>query len=1043
MRKSLLVVVSMLCLVTSVLAQTHRTVTGKVSDESGSPLPGVTISIPGGKSGTVTDAKGIFSLSVTTETKTLRVSFVGYEEKVLQITSDNLGSIKLIPDTKAISEVVVVGYGTQRRTEVTGSITSVKGATVATLPVQSFEAGLGGRAAGVQITVPNGVVNNPPVFRIRGTNSLSLSAYPLIVIDGVPTFTGDVGSTSAPLNPLSSINPEDIESIDIGKDAAATAIYGSRAANGVVFVTTKKGRPGRPRISYDGWVGISSPNRLPKLLNARQYLEMKNEGLKNAGNANTYVPTLDAKGDTVDTKWMDVVYRKQAVSQSHNVNISGGTEISNYYLSAGYTKQQGILRQNDFIRKNIMLNLNQRLGKALSIGGKLSYSNENSLISGASGSLEGEAFASGGLARLAFLTSPIVAPYNNDGSYNVDDGYIGGGDNVLQTGIYNPKVLLDLDRSNVESNHIQANVYAELKPWEWLTLRTTYGGDYIFMNNDIFENAISGDNAASNGMANSIHSDYKRWIWTNTAQFDKTFNYHSINVLIGGEQQRDQRERYGLQRTNQADSYFNNTEGGWINDYSSDLLRRQNYLLSSFARVNYNYREKYYVSANVRQDQFSAFGENNKKGIFYGFSAGWEITKEQFWADSKLSEVFSGLKLRASHGKVGNLAGLGDYDALSLYRPVPYGGDPAIYYYQSGNPNLGWEVSKKTDVGLAFGLLNNRLTGELGYYYNNIDGLILQVPQAPSAGIPHTNTTSTIPVNVGKMYNKGWEFNVNFAAINKKAFSWNTSFNIAFNKNQITELSGSELTSIPFVTSSLEQTSVNKVGYPAGMIYVVLTKGVDPLTGRRIFVNAAGEDVYFDPAAQDKYKYADGKIASPVGTKDAVAYKNTNPKVLGGFENTFRYKNFELNVLLTYQTGFYVYYGSYAGMKDQRYWNNSIDVLKRWQKPNDITDIPRVVNGDNISNGSSFAIAANVFKGDFLKLRSVGLTYVIPETAVKPLHLTGAKVYVRGNNLAIVTKYPGPDPEVSSNGNNASGQGVDRNTLGNGRTVTVGLNVNF
>lgn len=1042
MRKFLLVVASMLYLASTLLAQSHRTVTGKITDEQGAALPGVSVSLPGGKTGTVTDAKGVFTLSVPNETKSLRISFVGYEAKTLPITGNNIGTISLTADTKAISEVVVVGYGTQRKKEVTGNIASVKGAALAELPVPSFEAGLGGRAAGVQITVPNGVVNNPPVFRIRGTNSLSMSAYPLIVIDGVPTFSGDVGASNAPLNPLSSINPSDIESIDIAKDAAATAIYGSRAANGVVLVTTKKGKAGRPRVAYDGWVGMTKPNRLPKLLNAQQYIDMKNEGLINAGDARRYVFNQDANGNNIDTKWMDLVYRDKSISHSHTLSVGGGTESTSYYFSAGYSKQEGILKGNDFIRKNLMLNVDQKVGKIFTLGTKVAYSNENSLISGSSGSLEGEAFNSGGLARLAFLTAPIVSPYNNDGSYNTNGSSgIGGGKNSLPVGIYNPKILLDLDHSNTEANHVQGTVYGQLKPWEWLTLRTQYGIDYILMNNDIYQNNRNGDGYSSNGSATSTYSQYKRWTWTNTAQFDKKFGQHSLSLLVGTEQQRDQRERYGIGRQNQMDPYFNNSEGGWLTDLSSGMLRRGNYLLSWFSRLNYNYKEKYFVGASIRQDQYSAFGKDNKKGTFYSVSAGWEITKEDFWADSKLANVFSSLKLRGSYGKVGNYAGLGDFDALSLYRPVPYGEKPSLYFSQAGNPNLGWEVSKKTDVGISYGFLNNRISGELSYYYNNIDGLVLFVPQIPSAGIPSGSVVATIPSNVGKMYNKGVEFSISAAAITKKDFTWNTSFNIAYNKNEVTELAG-DLDKIPFVTSSLEQTSVNQVGYPASMIYTVRTNGVDPKTGRRIFINKAGEEVYYNPVTQ-AYTYADGKTASPVGTKDAVAYKNTNPKFVGGFENTFRYKSFELNVLLTYQTGFYVYYGSYAGLKDQRYWNNSVDVLNRWQKENDITDIPKVVNGDNISNGSSFSIAANVFKGDFLKLRTVGLTYILPETALKSIHLSGAKVYVRGQNLAIMTKYPGPDPEVSSNGNNASGQGIDRNTLGNGRTVTVGLNVNF
>ncbi|WP_143305075.1 SusC/RagA family TonB-linked outer membrane protein [Chitinophaga vietnamensis] len=1037
MRKFLLVLASMLLLLASSLSAQNRTLTGRVTDESGNPLQGVTVSLPGGKTGTVTNGKGEFTLAAPANAKTLRVSFVGFEAKNITLTSDNnLGSVTLVPDSKSISEVVVVGYGTQRKREVTGNIASVKGTAVAELPVQSFEAGLGGRAAGVQITVPNGVVNNPPVFRIRGTNSLSLSAYPLIVIDGIPTFTGDVGSTNAPLNPLASINPSDIESIDIAKDAAATAIYGSRAANGVVLITTKKGKAGRVRLNYDGWVGFTQPTRLPKLLNANEYLTIKNEALKNKGRTDQYVPNYDANGNMIDTRWYDIVYRKNAVAQSHSVNASGGTENTNYYFSAGYTKQQGILQRNDFIRKNLLFNIDQRMGKIFSLGAKLAYSNEQSLISGSSGSLEGEAFNSGGLARLAFLTAPITSPYNNDGTYNINGANIGGGKNTLQTGIYNPKVLLDLDHSNTEANHIQGNVYAQLKPFEWMTLRTMYGADYILLNNDIYLNNIQGDGRASKGDASSIYTQTKRWVWTNTLQLDHSFGDHNFNLLLGSEQQRDQRERYGLERQYQSDKYFNNTEGGWLIDLSRALLRRENYLLSAFSRLNYNYKEKYFLGANLRQDQYSAFGTNNKKGVFYGFSAGWEIAKESFFENSNLSKLFSSLKLRGSYGKVGNFAGLGDFDFMSLYKPTLYGGNGALFYNQAGNPDLGWEVSKKTDVGLSFGMFKNRLNVEAAYYYNNIDGLILFLASPPSSGVP-----STIPANVGSMYNKGVEVTINATPVAKKDFTWNTSFNLTYNKNMITALTG-DLTSIPFSTSSLEQTSVNQVGYPASMILAVPSGGVDPATGFRILYNPAGQAEIYN-SLKGAYFYLDGKDAPSLGTKTAQPYKNTNPKFFGGFDNTFRYKNFELNVLLTYQTGFYVYYGSNAGLRDQRYWNNSTDVLRRWQKPGDQTDIPMVVYGDNVSNGSAYAISANVFKGDFLKLRTVGITYSLPEQLTKAAHLTGAKVYVRGQNLAVWTKYPGPDPEVSSNGNNASGQGIDRNTLANGRTVTVGVNVNF
>ncbi|RAJ83128.1 TonB-linked SusC/RagA family outer membrane protein [Chitinophaga dinghuensis] len=1038
MRKLLLVVAGILLLASSLLAQNPRTVAGRVTDETGALLQGVTVSYPGGKTGTVTNAKGEFTLTLPTGIKQLRISMVGYETKLVPITGENL-QVTLGLDSKSISEVVVVGYGTQRKTEVTGSISSVKGSAIAEMPIQSFEAGLGGRATGVQISVPNGVVNNPPVFRIRGVNSLSLSAYPLIIIDGIPTFTGDQGATNAPLNPLASVNPADIASIEIAKDAAATAIYGSRAASGVVFITTKKGKLGKAKFNYDGWVGWTSPTRLPKLLNAKQYIEIKNEGLLNKDPAatNLYVPNTDANGNMIDQNWYDIVYRSSGFSQSHSFNASGATENTNYYLSGGYTKQEGILRRNDFGRKNMLFNVDQKIGKILSVGTKLSYSNEESLISGSSGSLEGEAFNSGGLARLAFLTSPITPAYKNDGTYNVQaNGNIGGIKNTNSVGIYNPKVLLDLDHSNTESNHIQGSVYAQLKPFEWMTLKTVYGIDYMLMDNNIYRNNISGDGVSPKGDAFSIYTQLKRWVWTNTAQFDRSFGSNSFNLLLGLEQQRDTRQRYGLERQFQSDNYFNTTQGGWLIDLSSGLLRRENYLMSAFSRLNYNYKEKYFLSGNLRQDQYSALAPGHKKGVFYGFSAGWEVSKEHFFTEGALGNIFSNFKLRGSYGKVGNMSGLGDYDFMFLYHPLLYGGNNAMYFNQSGNRDLGWEQSKKTDVGVSFGILKNRINFEFAYYYNNIDGLILYLTHAPSAGIP-----STIPANVGSMFNKGLEASVNATVLDKGAFSWNSSFNFTYNKNQITSLVDG-ITEIPMITSSLEQTSINKVGYPVGMIYCVPAGGVDPATGRRILYNPAGEAEIYNPL-NGAYTYLDGKPAQSLGAKTAQPYANTNPRFLGGFENTFRYKGFELNIMLTYQAGFSVYYGSNAGLRDQRYWNNSTDVLRRWQKPGDITDIPRLVNGDNVSNGSAYAISTNVFKGDFVKLRTIGLSYNLPAEVTRLAHISGARVYAQGQNLAIWTKYPGPDPEVSSNGNNPSAQGVDRNTLANGRTVTVGVNINF
>lgn len=401
-----------------VLAQ--RTISGKVSDADGKALSGASVQVKDSETGTVTREDGTFSISVSSNARVLVFSSVGYRTQELAIGTRTTFDVVLQPGTESnLQEVVVVGYGTQRRREVTGNVSNVKGEALADRPVQSFEQALAGRAAGVQITVPNGLLNNPPVFRIRGVNSISLSSYPLVVIDGVPSYSENALSvTGAPANPLASLNPNDIESIDIAKDAAASAIYGSRAANGVVFITTKKGRSGKSRVSYDGWIGSNTPMRLPDVMDANQYVAYKNVALANAKANNpsitgSFIIPNDAAGNPINTNWMDEVYRT-GVSHSHSVSVSGGSEGTTYYFSGGYTDQQGILKRNDFERINAMLNVDGRINKIVTIGGKLSYSNEKNLTGGSTGSLPGELFASAGAARLAFALPPNVAPYNNN-----------------------------------------------------------------------------------------------------------------------------------------------------------------------------------------------------------------------------------------------------------------------------------------------------------------------------------------------------------------------------------------------------------------------------------------------------------------------------------------------------------------------------------------------------------------------------------------------------------------------------------------------------
>lgn len=1043
MRKLVALVASVVLLIVQLQAQTSRTLTGKVTDSKGAPLVGVTVSA-GSDRRTVTDNAGNFTIQVTANVRSLRFSYVGYNILDASISDKNSITVNMTEEDKSLSEVVVVGYGTQKKKEITGSIASVKGEALANKPTQSFDQALGGRAAGVQVTIPSGVLNAPPVLRIRGTNSISLSSYPLIVLDGVPMFTGDFSATSAAGNILASINPNDIESVDVAKDAAATAIYGSRAANGVLFITTKKGKAGRSKVTLDSWVGFSQVQRLPVMMDAFQYTDYKNSALVNAGTfnatTNTFALTNGPDGQPINTRWSDYVYRT-GVQHSNTISISGANEATSYYFSAGYTEQQGILRRNDYKRLSLTMNLDHKVGKAVNIGGKIQYSSEKNLAAVSSGSL-GDAFATAGLGRVVQVTAPNISPYNNDGTYNYNGALIGVmGNKVGQVGFNNPVIQLDLNRNNNYIEHIISNVYAQIKPFSWLTGRTTYGIDYVLSDNDLFFHPISGEGFASTGSVTSTYNKNKRWVWTTTLQFDKTFSEkHTVSALAGIEHQKSDGVGFGLNRITVSDPAFTNIQGGWATPNAAGLGIGENYLYSEFGRVQYNYDRKYYLTANLRRDGASQLGTNTKYGTFWGVSAGWEIMNEKFWSAAKLDDVFSSFKVRASYGKVGNIGGLGNFASLSQYGSGLYGGAATVAYSQAGNPNLTWETSKKTDIGINFGILKDKITAEIGYYESNNDGLLLFVPQPPSAGLP-----SSIPQNIGTMYNRGFEFQVNWNAVSKKDFSWNTSFNLATNANKVTSLAPG-INSIIGSTGGLENPSITLPSYPIAMIFVTRTRGVDPATGRRIFVNAQGRDVYFQhvaPAGQSRFMYADGTTAPTVSNADAVVYKNTNPKIFGGWENTFRFKGFELTALLTYQFGNWIYYGTQAGLRDQRFWNNETAILRRWQKAGDITDIPRPVFGDNVSNGSSFPLDINVFKGDFVKLRTLTLGYNLPKSLLEKIRITSARFYINGNNLLILTKYPGPDPEVSSNGNGTTNFGVDRNTVANQRTLTVGLSVGF
>lgn len=1029
-----------------------RQVSGKVTgSEDGGALPGVSVSIKGTSRGVTTDNAGNYKLSVN-DGASLVFSFVGYSTQTVSVGNRSVIDVVLSADNQQLNEVVVVGYGVQKRQEFTGSASTIKSAVIAERPVQSFSQGLTGQAAGVNITQPNGLLNNPPVIRVRGLSSLSLSSFPLVVIDGIPISTDNVSANSTTNNPLADINPSDIESIDVLKDAASAAIYGSRAGAGVLLITTKRGKAGKAKVNFESWAGVSQAVRLPDVLNAQQYMDHKNMAIQNALALNpnavaasqrnaqnqSFLPNYNPDGSLIDTDWYDIVYRK-GVSQNHNMTVSGGTDKTNYFFSAGYSNQNGFLQNNSFDRRSARFNMDHQATSWLKLTGNINFSNTFNKAP-MSGSNAGGAFNTSGLGRIAVAQVPNLPAYLPDGSYNLENNTVGRLNNLLPAQFPNPAVVRDLDKITSENTRVIANLGAEIKLAKGLIAKTSYSWDRRNTENIRFYNPFNGDGWATKGDAynNTARSD--NWNWINTLSYNLTLaEKHNFSFVAGSDVQKTRVLNWGAQRQGLADFFFTDFQGNYGTNLAAGNGIYQVAYEAYFGTMSYNYKGKYYLSGNFRRDGNSALSVDNRWGNFGGVSGGWTLSEEEFFKKSSLANTISSARIKASWGKVGNGNVPNAYGSYSTFASGLYGAVPTLAFDQAGNKDLKWETSTQTNVGLDLSFLNDRITVEANYYYKDIDNLILNVPQAPSKGIPG----NSILANVGSMYNKGVELAVTATPINRGGFSWTTNLNFATNENMVTSLVD-ENTPILTATSGLEVTSITKVGYSAAQIYGVKTAGVNPANGRRIFLTRDGTQVqYLHQGGVNAWTFvADGKpTVSPSSQQQILG--NTLPTWYGGFNNTFKYKGFDLVLNFTYSGGNYIYNGSKAGLRDQRVWNNSVDVLNSWKKEGDITEIPRAIYGDNVSNGSSFLIDANIEKGDFLRLQTATLGYKLPSNVFGKSGISGARIYVQSNNLFLLTKYTGVDPEISSNGDSNLASGIERNSIPQGRTFTVGFNLNF
>lgn len=1006
-------------------------VSGIVKDEKGQPLPGVTITEKGKDNIVISGTGGEFKMEVANQDAILVFSFVGYKQQEISIRSNQVIAVTLSPSTDQLSEVVVSSYTVQNRLEFTGSSSSINGKDIENRPVPSFDQALAGQAAGVKITSNGGSLNAAPVFRIRGTSSINLSSYPLIIIDGIAAFTGNVGlSAVVENNPLSNINTNDIESIEVLKDASATAIYGSRAANGVVVITTKKGKYGKTRVNYDGYFGITKKPNLPELLGAEDYVKIKTEAQLNSGLTPTFFVGKNADGSTQETDWYDYFYQTGR-SQNHNVSLSGASEATSYFVSVNYSNQTGFLVKNTFVRKSARVNLDHRLIKGLHIGTNFAYSdaannNLNSVYN---------SFGRNNLTRLSMVLPPNVLPYNEDGSYNISGNSLGLGPNTSLVGYFNPLLLIDNDKYSSDSKSFLGLVYAEWELFKGFKLKTNYSINSLNVSNASFNNPFQGNGFGSNGSASKSYANSYRTDFTNTINYTKAINEeHHINVLAGYEEIHTVADGSSATLTGLTDTYFQNFAGGFTTVSDASGTATENGYRSYFGNIFYDYQKKYLLSASFRRDGFSGLAPGHKFGNFGGGSVGWVLSEEDFYRNSAYAKTVSTIKLRASYGQVGNV-NIGDYAASSLYGPGTYGGTATLGLSQTGNPDLKWETSKKIDIGINLGLWQNRLTLDADYYYNNIDGLILAAPQSPSKGIPG----NSINTNIGSMYNRGFEFDIRAHVIDQGAFRWTTGFNISTLKNRVTALANNT----DIWTNSLETSNITRTGYSVASVYVVETTGVNPANGLRTYLNRNGETVQYNAKA-GAWSYLDGTKASAIDAySDGRVMGPTLPTYYGGFNNTFRYKNFDLYTNFVFSGGNLMYNGTKATLLNSNFFNNQTDILRRWTTPGQVTDIPAVYYNDSRASGSVLPNSFNVENGGYLKLGTGSLGYTVPQRFYRSAGVSSIRLYASAGNILLLTKYTGSDPEVSANGDSNTAAGRDKNLVPAGKTFTLGINVGF
>ncbi|WP_461108112.1 SusC/RagA family TonB-linked outer membrane protein [Spirosoma koreense] len=992
---------------------------GRVTDsEKGEALPGVSVVVKGTTLGTTTDATGNFQLAVANQNVVLVFSFVGYERQEVALGNRTSVDVALAVSDKTLNEVVVVGYGQVRKSDLTGAVSTVPVDEIRKVAVTSLDQSLQGRAAGVQITQNSGAPGSATTIRIRGGNSIQGDNEPLYVIDGIP-FKNDGAGSGSSFNVLSTLNPSDIESISVLKDASSTAIYGSRGANGVVIITTKRGKAGRSTINFDTYYGIQNVRRKYPVLNGREYAQFVNDANTNEGRSPVYTADqVNAFGEGTD--WQNEIFR-QAPIQNYQLSLSGGDDKTQYAIAGGYFKQGGIVTNSDFDRYSFRINLDRKLTNRLKIGNSLTVNRTVTNQSRTDGDL-----GSGGLVTIAALQFPPILPvYNPDGTYLLTSP-------ALPFTADNPAALARDSKNRNTAFRTFGSVFGDWQIIDGLNLRVLMGIDAVLQKQDSYLPRSVSSGLAQGGVGSISNGQSVTWLNENLLTYTRTFaSIHNVTALLGYTQQANRTEN----STASSRNFVNDNLGsGNLGAASVPLVPSSGVgawgLQSYLARVNYGYKDKYLITASFRTDGSSRFGANKRYGYFPSAALAWRVSEEPFLKNVR---ALSDLKLRATYGSTGNQDGIGNYPAYSLLGTQNYvfgnvvstGIGPA----QVANPDLSWETTTQADFGIDLGLLNNRITVTADVYLKRTKDLLLSVT------IPSTSGYSSAIKNLGKVENRGVELSISSRNIDK-AFKWSTDLNLSANRNRVLDIGGAPQIFAGQVANIGQNltSGIIRVGEPLGSFYGYVTNGLYQTTDELAALA--------DPQARKPgdRRYADLNGDKKIDDNDRTIIGRAQPKLVGGLNNTFSYKGLELTVF------FQGVYGNSilnANRFELEYLNATTnqdrDMLDRWTPTHTNTDIPRA----STTRPANRISTRQIEDGSYLRLKNLQLAYNLPQTVLRTLKIQSLRVYAAAQNYLTFTSYSGFDPEVNRFGQDSRSQGFDYASYPAAKTILFGLNVGF